>query len=199
MDASEYVASYVGFRFAEAEVATKFRDEEGNRFIRTEALGWLKWDGKRWAEVDDQVIVREITYWIINHYRNAAAMAARAAEQGDKSLGQSLFDISEHWFKYQSAAKITSVGRLAKGMLVRDQSEFDTDPDILNVRNGVIDLPTGKLMPHDPSRMITRLTNTNYRPGAKHRDWVPAPGENVFYSIGGDRVSGIRQSLCDGA
>ena len=48
---------------------------------------------------------------------------------------------------------------------------FDKDPDLLCVRNGVVDLRTGKLMPHDPKYYMTQQTAVAYREGATHETW----------------------------
>jgi P4 family phage/plasmid primase-like protien len=49
---------------------------------------------------------------------------------------------------------------------------FDADPDHLVVKNGVIDLQTGKLMKHDAKFKLTRHIDVNYDPSALKRDSV---------------------------
>ena len=48
---------------------------------------------------------------------------------------------------------------------------FDADPDLLCVRNGVVDLRTGKLMPHSPKYYMTQQTAVSYREGATSETW----------------------------
>ena len=51
-------------------------------------------------------------------------------------------------------------------------NQLDSDPWLLNVLNGVIDLRTGELLPHDPDRMITKLANVEYDAHARCPRWL---------------------------
>lgn len=59
--------------------------------------------------------------------------------------------------KQESRKAVSSASRLAAGLpLMRmSQSTFDADPIALNVRNGVIDLSAGELLPHAPEQRMT--------------------------------------------
>jgi putative DNA primase/helicase len=59
---------------------------------------------------------------------------------------------------------------------VQSLSDFDSWPDLLNVGNGVLDLQTGDLQPHDPDFMLTKLAPVDFKPGATHPDWEAALG-----------------------
>jgi putative DNA primase/helicase len=49
--------------------------------------------------------------------------------------------------------------------------DFDRHPDLLAVRNGVVNLRTGKLQPHDPKLLLTRRVEHDYRPDATAPRW----------------------------
>jgi putative DNA primase/helicase len=51
------------------------------------------------------------------------------------------------------------------------QEEFDTHPMLLNVRNGVLDLGSGELRPHDPTLRQTQLASVAYDPDARSELW----------------------------
>ena len=51
---------------------------------------------------------------------------------------------------------------------------FDADRDLLCALNGVVDLRTGKLKPHDPKYRMTLRANASYVPGATHEAWDKA-------------------------
>lgn len=45
--------------------------------------------------------------------------------------------------------------------------ELDVDRHLLNVGNGILDLGTRRLTPHDPSRLLTRMFGASYDEGAR--------------------------------
>ena len=54
---------------------------------------------------------------------------------------------------------------VARNYLARRGDGFDAHPDLLNVRNGVVDLRDGTLGPHDPELLFTKVTMTDYLAG----------------------------------
>lgn len=76
--------------------------------------------------------------------------------------------------KNLNKGKIEAVTRLLQGRLLHSPDEYDANPDILNVSNGVVDLRTGELHPHDPSYRCTQYTPVPYLPDAIHKDWTAA-------------------------
>lgn len=50
-------------------------------------------------------------------------------------------------------------------------SDFDRHPDLLACRNGVVDLRTGTLRPHDPALLLTRRVDLDYDPDARAPRW----------------------------
>jgi putative DNA primase/helicase len=57
--------------------------------------------------------------------------------------------------------------RLAKADLAVSPEELDTDPMLLNVENGTVDLRTGSLRPHLPEDLITKLAPVEFDPVAE--------------------------------
>ena len=76
--------------------------------------------------------------------------------------------------KNLNKGKIEAVTRLLRGRLLHEADEYDSDPDILNVAHGVVDLRTRKLHPHAASYRCTQYTPVPYRPDAIHEDWTAA-------------------------
>lgn len=52
-----------------------------------------------------------------------------------------------------------------------DVNDFDKHPDLLAVANGVVDLRTGELLPHDPALLLTRRVEIDYDPTARAPRW----------------------------
>jgi len=68
-----------------------------------------------------------------------------------------------------------------------DEQDLDAHPLLLNVRNGTLDLETGKLREPDRADLITKLCPTEYDPNAYSDDWeefttstLPDPDVRVF-------------------
>lgn len=76
--------------------------------------------------------------------------------------------------KNLNKGKIEAVTRLLQGRLLHSPDEYDANPDILNVGNGVVDLRTGELHPHAAAYRCTQYTPVPYLPAASHEDWTAA-------------------------
>ena len=63
----------------------------------------------------------------------------------------------------------------------RHRSEFDSNPRLFGVGNGVVDLDTGVLLPNAPELRVLRRSDVTYDPSAKCPTW-----ERVVYQCMGD-------------
>ncbi|WP_448623558.1 DNA primase family protein [Geodermatophilus sp. URMC 64] len=70
----------------------------------------------------------------------------------------------------KSIADILTTLKSLPGVAV-EWTDFDADPDLLLVGNGVIDLRTGRLRPARKSDRLTRRVNVEYRPEATCPTW----------------------------
>ncbi|MEU5149754.1 phage/plasmid primase, P4 family [Streptomyces yangpuensis] len=52
-----------------------------------------------------------------------------------------------------------------------EAKDFDNRPELLGFRNGVVELRTGRLRPHDKADMLTYCVGTDYDPNAKCPRW----------------------------
>jgi putative DNA primase/helicase len=73
----------------------------------------------------------------------------------------------------QSDTRINACIRQAKArpQLAAKIEDFDGDPDVLNVANGVVNLRTGELMEHQPDRLMMLQSSVRYEPNAEHKKW----------------------------
>lgn len=131
------------------------------RFCWAAGLGWLRWDGKRWRSATDKTVAEAIRQTVIRIHADEAKAGVGVARL--KALSSLL-----------SAHRIRSLVSLACGILETTADTFDRHPDLLNVGNGVVDLKTGALRPHDSALLLTKLTTVDYDPEAEHPDWSTA-------------------------
>lgn len=160
------------------------------RFLAWGRNGWHQWTGKKWERATDTHARRRVRDALLDIH---AAELAEADRQRDKRLDKARAAKSDaerkaimeaatsaHAERAKALKVLTSVGkieaamRIARGFITCRLEDFDHNPDILNADNGIIDLKTGTLSPHDPAAMCSRITATSYIPGATHPDWVKA-------------------------
>jgi putative DNA primase/helicase len=73
----------------------------------------------------------------------------------------------------RSASKVRSAAATLRytGVLNIESSKFDQKPEMLNVKNGVIDLLSGALLDHDPNLLLRRQSPVVYDPNALCPTW----------------------------
>ena len=68
--------------------------------------------------------------------------------------------------KLQSRAARVRLLTDARDFYPIDRGDLDRDPLLFNVRNGVLRLDTGELLPHDPELLLSRMADVAYDPDA---------------------------------
>jgi putative DNA primase/helicase len=146
--------------FSDAEVGEAFGALLLGRYLHCRALGgWLRWDGRRWRRDESESVFEEARRYVLD-------LGVKLFETGadSKTIAAAA--------RYRDRAKLDAIVTIARRLdgIAAAASDFDQHPDLLNARNGVIDLRTGELQPHDPTLRITQCTNVDYRPDATHAD-----------------------------
>lgn len=144
----------------QVRMAYRLGQLHGGDLMHVHALGWHAWDGTRWAE-DDAGAARRA---VLDVLRGALL---ESLERHDKDLRS---DVA----RCESASGIDGVLTIASALkafaaTVRD---LDTDPYLLNVANGTLDLRILDLRPHDPSDRITKITRAAWRPETTSTAWA---------------------------
>lgn len=129
---------------------------------------WYYYSGKVWV-VDDLGKVYEMADMIANSIGKEPIFVAdendeKAIETAEKALK-----------KHQKYTRSVSGKR---NMLVDTQHQvsigtdaFDRDPYLFNTTSGYIDLNNGYLMEHQPSKMMSRMSYSEYNPQSKSPLW----------------------------
>lgn len=96
---------------------------------------WFEWDGMRWR--------KETTGKAFDTIRT---ITRKVNTKGAKGMASASF-----------MAGVEAICKTDRAFSIRGD-EFDADDYLLNTPTGVIDLRTGKVRPHDPNDMITKVT-----------------------------------------
>jgi len=113
---------------------------------------WLQWDGTVWRP-DETVSVFDL---IRRHCRENSEWCAQSATDAKKFCSSPFVAGVERFCKSDRRYAVTS-------------EQFDADDWLLNTPSGIVDLKTGKLLPHDPNACMTKMTAVG--PGGECPRW----------------------------
>jgi putative DNA primase/helicase len=149
-------------RLSQLANARRLRNRHGKDMRHHTALGWLVWDGRRWARNEKAAKRRAYTV--------GTAIRKEATSLDDPELAKAYFSAAN---KAESATGIAATLQIAAALrdIDADQTEFDTKPWLLNFANGTLDLKTGKLHTHERADLITRLCPHECTSKAKCPRW----------------------------
>lgn len=170
---------------AERAANEMFRD----KFVWTPSTGWMEWTGVVWTETDDVRFREALGQWFADQCAKSLMDLQRGRGNPDDVKG---------WQSTLQYGKVRAVSLVMQGVLFEDLAEFDAEPDLLNCKNGVVDLRTGKLMEHDPALRMTKCAGASYNPDAAHDDWwkaleaLPADVLEWFQTRMGQAITGHR-------
>lgn len=152
-------------RFTDTRLAETLAHELLDGYYTWSAgIGWLGWDGKRWAECSEVAVLESVRSWARDHFADAAEKLRKSPDNANT------IDV-DGWRKVLSASKQETVLKLSRGIVEKRAELFDSDPDIINTPSGIVNLITGDLLPHDPDALCTKMTSGSYVPGFTHEDW----------------------------
>lgn len=146
--------------FDDAHMAEALADHMRHWWLYVAAWArWLYWDGTRWATDDTEQVHEEARRWVVE----LVAWVAR--------IGASSEDVKRA-ARYRDRYKLDAALTMARRIdgIAAGPAEFDRDPDLLNVANGVVELNNGTMRAHDPRLRMTKLAPVHYDPDAEHRD-----------------------------
>lgn len=136
-------------------------------FLHSPGLGWMRYDGTRWREANESLIVEEIRQWAKGHWENVV-------EEYKRDQSRDVRSRMDGWRQILTSGRLKALASLARGPLHAEPFEFDSHPDLLNTPGGVVDLRSGELMDPDPSYRFTKVTGVVYVPGATDPDFTTA-------------------------
>ena len=118
--------------------------------------GWLVFDDRRWKRDETGAALNcamEVARNIINEVFYKLGDTEKQAR-------------ARHAARSGSRQAIDAMVHLARPMFTIADDRLDRNKFLLNVDNGTMDLRTGKLRPHDPRDLITKMTPIGFDPEA---------------------------------
>jgi putative DNA primase/helicase len=137
------------------DYGNSFRFIHGNRgkvLYCDELNTWAIWSGTHWAMDTCGRILR------------IGAETARNIML--EARGELQLDLRKWSKQCQSPARINAMLKLAAPEMAISWGIMDTDPYLLNVQNGTINLRTGELLPHNPAHMNSKIADVEFKPEA---------------------------------
>lgn len=157
---------------------------------------YIFWNGKKWGIEDDKRLGQKITdfiYQLIDELKKYIYyLKSTDRDEEVKTFA-----------KISTKLKNLSVVKIIRENFINvaewlSQNDLDTNDNILNCENGILDLDTFELSPHDRNMYCTKIANVSYNPFARcsnflsSLDWI-FPNEDTRrelqkaygYSLGG--------------
>jgi putative DNA primase/helicase len=161
-------------QFTDSTNAYRLLAEHG-KDVRYNALWkkWIVWNGTRW-ELDTGYLIHDRGLKMI---RGIYAELLKTADYRDR------LDIERHAMQSESARRRKAFVEAATWIpeLNIQTDDLDTNPWLLNVQNGTIDLQTGVLREHRREDYITKIANARYEKGADCPVWKQFVREVMRY------------------
>ena len=143
----------------------------------SEGLGWFFWDGNYWKPDPEQLEISELSK------RVAAVVASEVRYyMNDDSKQSELIS----WAKQtKSVARINNMIKSANSdrRIRVPVQQWDSEPHLLGVLNGVVNLKTGELMTGRPDISITKRAAVAYTEGLRNIRW----NQFLEHATGGDK------------
>ena len=147
----------------------------GKRLRHSPSLGWLYYDGTRWAPGEKMV-----RRWAA---KVGGMLRAESGQIKNDDVAKAYRSAGR---RAESSRGIESTMKIAAVLEPIDATniEFDAHPWLLNCSNCEVDLQTGKELKHDPEHYHTKICKTAYKPGAKRKDWI----DHLMVVFGDDKT-----------
>ena len=123
---------------------------------------WYMWNGKRWEAVFENSLYGIVTE-IMQLSQEAANKYITSEEYGSEA--EKIKEAVTAFLKKScNQNRIDSCLKRARGVFDGRVSDFDKDGYLLNVQNGIVNLKTGELLPHDKKYMCSKICRAEYNP-----------------------------------
>lgn len=129
----------------------------GEKFLYCDAYGYLRYNNRFWESEEaeaalERAIVATLQQRCVLAIMNNQDAILKASKPNASNVRACLF--------------------LFKSLIAVSVERFDSDPLLLNCKNGVVNLKTGTLVAHSPQQRFTYCVPVDYDPNADYVEWV---------------------------
>jgi putative DNA primase/helicase len=131
------------------------------KFLHSESFGWMQYTDTHWTLSEAESAVERAATETLQARITHALMSGDMDKYGDiirKSVPNS--------------SRVQGAKAQLRSLVSISHDCFDTQLDWLNCQNGIVDLRTGNLHPHQPTQRFMHCTTVGYAPDADQTLWV---------------------------
>lgn len=148
--------------FTDAGNAEFFLQSVGDKVAYTHSHGWLVWSGTHWQVDSGSLLVRNLLVDAIRQRLN----------ESHGTVDDLVREKLQRWTSVsQSLTRVNSALELAKGLMAVDPTKLQPHPMHLYFRNGVLNLKTGALNPHDPKNFNLHYVDFDFDWSSRSTRW----------------------------
>lgn len=151
-------------QITDAALAELLADELGETWANVPGIGLMRYDGTVWKPAEEATLAERVRRRLRTIRADVTKAAILRGDARTEAEAKAL----------ESRTRIMATARLIAGILLDAPPTLDADPDVLNVRNGVVDLRTGELRERRAADYFTRVAAAEYHPGARSASWEKA-------------------------
>lgn len=126
------------------------------------AKEWFRWDGKRWVKDEGGMYAQKKAKIF------AEALVVYSTMIKNEETRSEFLKFVGRYGQYRNRKTLVDDARSEEVITNADLDRFD---NLYNCQNGIFDLNTYKLMPHDPKYLLSKISNVWYDPDARSQDW----------------------------
>ncbi len=142
------------FMYTELGNAEWFANEYKNKVLSSSQYGWMLWNNKKW-EIDE---TNKVEILATKLFKKLMSVDDEAAAKWGKSS--------------QSRKTIMNSLLLSKALVPVTMDQLDTNKYLLNCQNGILNLKSGDLLPHDSKQLMTKIADVGYEKDAECPTWI---------------------------
>lgn len=126
------------------------------------AKEWYRWNGKRWMKDEGGMYAQKQAKIF------AEALVIYSAGIKSEDTRSEFLKFVSRYGQYRNRKTLVDDARSEE---VITNSDLDRYDNLYNCQNGIFDLETFQLLPHDPKYLLSKISNVWYAPEARSEAW----------------------------